>query len=177
MLLPKPILTAFMVVLLAISISSVKAQQLPHLPGDSELRVKEDYAKYEQLVTEVADWLEETDLDKQKEVRREAGRFIFTWVSGSPTVNVPVSDYLFKLVDNNPHLTVIYMARYASYCIVNKSYQDHIAPIKAGLIAISRVYQKGLGLTKNKAMNKLQKVIDQNKLDNYIKENIWPAVY
>ncbi|WP_291923533.1 hypothetical protein [Chitinophaga sp.] len=164
-------------VLFTLSISPAKAQQLPHLPGDTELRVTEDYAKYEQLVTEVADWLEETDLDKQTELRREAGRFIFIWVSGSPTVNVPMSDYFFKLVDNNPNLTTIYMARYASYCLVNKSYQDRISPARAGLIAISRVYQKGIRVTKNKAMNKLQKVIDQNKLDDYIRKNIWLTVY
>jgi hypothetical protein len=155
--------------LLSLSAYHAQAQQLPDLPGEKELRVKEDYAKYEPLVKDVADWLEETDLDKQTELRQAASRFILTWVMGSPTVTIVFTDYFVETMKKNPPLYVIYMARYASYCISNNSYQDQTAPMKAGLTAIANVYKKGIAIKKTKALEKLVSAIDQDKLDDYVK--------
>lgn len=156
--------------LLSISAYHAQAQQLPDLPGEKELRVKEDYAKYEPLVKEVADWLEETDLDKQTEVRRKAGSFILNWIMGSPTVTIEVTNNDTEMMKKNPSLYFIYMARYASYCITNKSYQDKVAPMKAGLTAVAKVYKKAIEIKKTKALDKLVLAIDDNKLDEYIRD-------
>lgn len=153
---------------LSISAYHAQAQQLPDLPGKQELNVKEDYAKYESLVKDVADWLEETDLDKQTEVRQDANRFILIWTMGSPTVTIVLTDYLVGTMKKNPLFYPIYMASYARYCITNNSYQDKVAPLKAGLTAVAKVYKKGIAVKKTKALEKLVTVVDENKLDEYI---------
>lgn len=168
----KFIFATIVAIIFTASAYPAQAQQLPDLPGEKELRVKEDYVKYESLVKDVADWLEETDLDKQTDIRREAGGFIFDWVNGSPMVKIEISEDFFKMMEKNPHLTIIYMARYASYCIANNSYKDNVAPAKAGLMALVNVYKKGIGITKNKALEKLVSAADHNQLDDYIQKHM-----
>jgi hypothetical protein len=166
----KFIIASAIMALLTLHGYNIHAQDRPNFP--TELKTKEDYAKYEPLVKETADWLEETDLDKQPDIRLEANAFIVKWLAGSPTVTITVESHLMKLVDKNPLLIPIYMARYSSYCITNNAYKDELEPTKAGLQAIVKVYKKGIGITKDKTLEKLSKAIDQQQLDEYVAKNL-----
>ncbi|MBS0030701.1 hypothetical protein ACTJJ0_26700 [Chitinophaga sp. 22321] len=161
---------AVVTVLFSITAFHARAQQWPDFPDDSQLKAKEDYAKYESLVKDVADWLEETDLDKQPELRQEINVFILRWLTGSPNVTVVVSPAFAELVEKNPKLIAVYMARYASYCITNNTYKDPVPPTKAALLSIVKVCGKGIEITKTKAIKKLLTAVDENKLDEYIKK-------
>lgn len=164
----KWLLVSVVIILFSIAAFPAQAQHWPEFPDDSQLKEKADYAKYESLMKDVADWLEETDLDKQPELRQEVNVFVLRWLTGSPNVTIVVSSEFANLVEKNPKLIAVYMARYASYCITNNAYKDPAPPTKAALLSLVKVYQKGIDVTKTKAIKKLLAAIDENKLDEYI---------
>lgn len=167
----KFMITSVISLLLGIQCLYVQGQDLPKFPKEDELKTKEDYVKYEPLVKETAEWLEETDLDKQVDVRMMANAFIIRWLSGSPTVTIEIEAIHSKLADKNPQLLAIFLARYCSYCIANNSYKNSLEPTKAGLLAMVKVYKKGIAVKKDKAIEKLGAAVDEGKLDDYIAKN------
>lgn len=163
--------TVLTLVLVLLGFATMQAQYRPSFPDENGLKVKEDYAKYEQTMVAAAEWLVETDLDKQLNVRVATNQFVVRWLTGSPNVSVTFDKPHVKLMDDNPMLLAIYMANYASYCIRQQSYKDALEPTKAGLIAIAKVYRKGIDIKKTKALEKLADAIDQGQLDTYISKN------
>ncbi|MFB6456713.1 hypothetical protein ACE38W_15685 [Chitinophaga sp. Hz27] len=137
-----------------------------------ELKVKEDYAKSELLFQQVTDWLTDTDLDKQPDVRQKSSAFILSWLMGSPTVTFPVDKHTVDLFTDNPNLLMIYAANYGNYCISNKEDKSFVAPAKAGLQAVVEVYKKGIAITHTALLQALVKAADANKLDDYITKNM-----
>jgi hypothetical protein len=161
----KSILTVALALMLSICTFSLKAQYQPEFP---ELKVKDDYVKSAALFLEVTGWLNETDLGTQEDLRARSNKFIMDWLMGSPTVNVAIGESLLDLVDKNSQLLPIYMANNASYSIRNANNKETTEAIKAGLNAVAKIYKKGIGVNKTKALDKLATAADKNKLDNYI---------
>ncbi|PUZ21537.1 hypothetical protein GA0116948_110131 [Chitinophaga costaii] len=156
----------------SLPLHSVQAQQGPNFPSDSNLQTKADYDRYGPMVQQAADWLEATSLDDQRELRQATDRFIYRWVNGSPTVRVHVNNHLLKLMDKNQQLSMIYLARYAAWCLTNNDYQNAKPPTKAALQAIIKVYKKGINVKHTKLMDQLVSAADHNGLDDYISHTV-----
>lgn len=152
-------------------ILSANAQTSFELPDNIELKVKEDYAKYEPSIIAAAKWIEETDLDKEVAKRKRVNAFIVQWVTGSPTVSVSISERLGKIYGNNAELLVIYIASYSRHYIENKTSASAFSATKAGLTSIMNVYKKKINISKSKEMEKIIKLNEENKLDAYIQEH------
>jgi hypothetical protein len=165
----KSILTATLVLFLSLPALFVQAQDRPEFP---ELAVKEDYAKSEALFQQITTWLTETDLDQQEALRMESNAFILKWITGSPTVTVGIDEHIVGLVDKNTQLLAIFMANYASFCISNKENKSTLNPTRAGLLAMVKVYKKGIAIKKTRALDKLATAVDKNELDDYIAKNL-----
>src|SRR5689334_10946002 len=95
-------------------------------PPTGELNTKDDYAKTEKTFIAAAKWLLTIPLDQQVEKRKEVSRFIFKWVTGSPTVNVELTSYVTDLVIKNPGLIMIYLGSGARYVLENNNYKDKL---------------------------------------------------
>jgi hypothetical protein len=141
------------------------------VPANYEFNVKEDYAKYEADIITASKWLEEIDLDKDEAKRKEVSAFVMKWIIGSPTVSVELNEKIMKLYNKNDKILINYMAAYSAYWLQNKSSATKPAAIKAGLISMMNVYKKDISIKKNKDMDKLIKLTEENKLDEYIAEN------
>ncbi|MBD0331996.1 MAG: hypothetical protein ICV66_05015 [Chitinophagaceae bacterium] len=152
------------------SILTVQGQTKFEVPQNVELKTKDDYAKYETAISEAAKWLEETDLNKETEKRQQVNAFVLQWVSGSPTINVDINEQLGKIYGKNAQLLGVYLASYARNFLENKSAATKFSATKAGLISMMNVYKKGIEISKSKEMDKLIKLTDENKLDDYINE-------
>ena len=152
------------------SILTVQGQTKFEVPQNVELTSKEDYAKYEPAIIDAAKWLEETDLNKEAEKRQQVNAFVLQWVSGSPTVNVDINEQLGKIYGKNAQLLGLYLASYTRTFLENKSTATKFLATKAGLISIMNVYKKGIEISKSKEMDKLIKLTEENKLDDYINE-------
>src|SRR5579871_6789792 len=90
--------------LILIAFTNIHAQTKFEVPKNLELKTKEDYAKYEPTIVDAAKWLEETDLDKERNKRKDVNAFILEWVSGSPTVTVDIDQNLAKIYGKNTQL-------------------------------------------------------------------------
>lgn len=151
---------------------TARAQSTPQLPSTNGLSTKEDYAKYETVIVQSAEWLENTPLDAQPDTRDLVSAFVLQWLTGSPNVTITFTEGLTKPFDKNPRLLPIFSARYAAWCITNNTYNNVNEPTKAGLTAIAKVYQKDVGVHHAKAMDKLVKAIQENTLDDYMSREI-----
>ena len=143
------------------------AQQAFEAPRNIELNTKEDYSKYEKAVIDAAIWLEQTDLNKEVDKRQEVNAFIVQWISGSPTVNIELTESLSKIYGKNAQLLAIYMASYARNILENKSTANKFTATKAALNSIMNVYKKRIEISKSKEMDKIIKLTD-SELDSYI---------
>lgn len=158
-------------ILLLVGFSTLKAQTSFEVPQNVELNTANDYAKYEQSIIDAAKWLEATDLNKEKEKRQEVNGFVLKWVSGSPTITVEIAEPLGKIYGKNIQLMAIYLASYARNFIENKNSATKFSARKEALISMMNVYKKGIDIKKSKEMDKLIKLTDENKLDDYINKN------
>lgn len=125
--------TFFATTLLLLSVLFVNAQSGPQFP---ELKVKEDYGKAEPMVLQATEWLNETPLNEQLDVRKRTNAFVFSWVMGSPTVNINLGDPLLELMKDNSQLYPVYLGNYASFCINNKDNKNPRDGAKAGLLGL-----------------------------------------
>lgn len=147
----------------------VRAQGRPQFP---ELVVKEDYAKAEPMLLQAVEWLNETDLDQQLELRQRTNAFVFSWLEGSPTVKLIIGEGIMKLVKDNPQLAFIYFGNYCAFCINHPDNKNAWDAASAGLRAVAKVYKKGIGVKKAKLLTKLTGAVDENKLEEWMDENL-----
>lgn len=163
----KTILTFAIVLFTTIGVTS---QTKFDLPQNIELKTESDYVKYENDIVSAVKWLEETDLDKETDKRKQIDAFVIKWVSGTPTITVEMNSSIMKLYGKNNELLVLYMGSYSAYFLENKN-TDKTAAIKAGIVSMINVYKKDISIKKNKEMDKAIEAFDQNKLDEYIGKN------
>jgi TonB family protein len=143
--------------------------QAPHLPS---LQTDKDYSKAESTIIECAKWLQTTDLDKEKKKRLEIEYFVFNWIYGSPNNRKKAVFYqqLNNLTDNNKALFGVFHANYFRYYIEKKNKANHKGAIKAGLLSIVSVYNKGIAINRNEQILNLSKSNATKQLDNYIEK-------
>ncbi|MES1222362.1 MAG: hypothetical protein ABUT20_43110 [Bacteroidota bacterium] len=157
--------------LISSGLTSTYAQSKFEVPQNAELKVKEDYVKYEPVMVDAAKWLEETDLDKEKDKRKQVNAFVLQWITGSPTVTVDLSERLAKLYGKNSELLAVYIASYAREFIENKTTATKFTAIRAGLVSMMNVYKKGIDISRSKELENLIRLTGENKLDDYINGN------
>ena len=157
------------VLLLTASLSALISIGQPQfeLPQNIELKTKEDYVKFETTVIDAAKWLEQTDLDKEGDKRKQINAFVIQWITGTPTLTVNINEQLAKLYGKNVQLLAIYLASYARNVIELKEASSKLTATKAGLVSMMNVYKKGIEISKNKELDKIIKMTD-SELDSYI---------
>ena len=160
----------FIILLPAIVFSGKSlAQTSFELPQDIELNTKEDYAAYESTLVAAATWLEQTDLDKYAEKRKEVNTFIVKYLTGTPDITIGVNSVLTKLTSKNIQLLTIYLASYGKYVIENKNSTTQNAATKAALTSIINVYKRGIGVVRSKEMEKISNLSDA-ELEKFVLE-------
>src|SRR3984885_3974248 len=138
------------------------------VPENPVLNSKEDYAKYEGDIINAAKWLEETDLDKETDKRQQIDLFLGKWEAGSPTVTVSIDESVGKIVDRNPQFLFIYIASYSRNVLENKATPNTFQAVKAGVLSVLKVYKKGIGVSRNRQLEKLAKMDQDSQIDEYI---------
>ena len=136
------------------------------------LETKEDYAKYEQEVVNAYNWLLKTPLGTQASDRKSVNAFLIKWLTGSPNVSIELSDKIVTYLDCGECLTV-FMGGWAKYALESRDFKNKFEGNLAGTEGVIEFYLKNKQtLGKNKAIEKLIKMKDKNKLKSFIKSNI-----
>jgi hypothetical protein len=167
----KKVFFLFWISMLVISIQS-KSQSF-EVPKNYDLKVKEDYVKYEKDVIACANWMEITPLDQESQKWTDANIFILKWLTGSPTVNVNIdADLLIKYFEKNNEFQIIFLAAWTRYSLQNNYSKDQLQGYYEGFKSIITIYKKGTGVKKSKDMEKIASIYDKGELETWLKENI-----
>lgn len=137
-----------------------------------KLEKKEDYAKYETDVINMYNWLLTTPFGVEPEKRKAMNAFIIQWISGSPNVTIELSADIVTYMDCADCL-VIFMGGWTKYALETKDFEGKIKGNLAGTEGVIEFYnsnKKALG--KNKEIEKLIQLKNDNKLENFIKSKI-----
>jgi len=138
------------------------------VPQNLVLNAKEDYSKYEADIIKAAKWLEETDLDKETDKRQQVDDFLAKWIAGSPTVTVSLDELVTKIIDRNPQLLYIYIASYSRSVLLNKESPNTLLAVKDGVLSVLKVYKKGIGVVRNRQLERLAKMDQDSQIEDYI---------
>ena len=157
--------TAFLTLFVVLCNSQNKFE----LPKTIVLETEQDYKKYEGDIIKAAKWLEETDLDKETNKRKEINDFLMKWIMGTSAVTVEIKEPLINLCGENENLLALFAASYSRNFLENKKSATKFTATRAGITSMINVYKKGIAVTKSTELEKAIKLYDQGKLDQYIK--------
>ncbi|MFL5786425.1 MAG: hypothetical protein ACJ748_00100 [Flavisolibacter sp.] len=150
---------------------SALAQEF-EVPVGYEFKSKQDYIKYRKEIIEASKWLQSTPLDINSKKRKEISIFVASYVNGNPFFNVDVSQTIIEIEKKNPGMLMLYLAGNARFVLENNYSQDKISMEKAALKGMIDMYVKGIGIQKDKNMERLVRADDKGKMDQWIDENI-----
>jgi tetratricopeptide (TPR) repeat protein len=135
------------------------------------LEKDEDYVKYEQDVIDGYDWLLNTPIGVDAEKRAELGTFLMRWMVGSPTVSLELSAEIVTYMDCAPCL-MIFMGGWTKYALESNGEGNKLQGMLVGTENMIKFYNTNKEeLGKNKDIEKLLKLQEENKLKEFLKKN------
>jgi len=139
--------------------------------GSFRMETREDYKKLESKVIEAFDWLMNTPVGTDQEMRSELHAFLISWATGTPDITIEIKNKIVPYMKQSECL-VIFLGGYAVYALHHNGSAE---PEDAALYATERVfefYRTNIGaLGANKAVEKLMKLKESGELKAYIKKN------
>ena len=143
------------------------------IPENYSLEKAEDYAPYEEDIMNCFEWLMETPVNEQEDKRQEANKFMLTWMMGSPSISVEISEKIVTFMGSSPKLLIIFLGGWTNYALANDHSEDKLEGTKAGIEAIIDFYTKNRkALSKDKNVEKYVKMKKAGTLDDYISNNV-----
>ena len=137
-----------------------------------QLETEADYARCEQDVIDMYNWLIENPIGVEPTKRNEINAFLLQWISGSPKVSIEISEKIVTYLDCGDCL-IIFMGGWAKYALETKDFNNKIKGNIAGTESVIKFYtanKKNLGV--NNSIENLIKLKEENKLEEYIRSNI-----
>ena len=142
------------------------------VPKNYQFKEAADYTKYERDIIQATTWLIATPLNEQSDKRKEVSAFVVQWINGSPTVSVEINPTIMDFEKKNNGMMTLYMASSAKYVLENNYSKDMRAKHKAALSDMVTVYKTGIGIKKDKKMEKLIKSVEEGKIDEWLDDNL-----
>lgn len=165
----------FIFALLFISlIGSAQTNKIPkyNVPEEYSLLLAEDYNKYQPQILETIDWYLWRSMGLDNDKRQTAATFFMKWLTGTPTVTVDIDPKIVNFMDINPQLLLPFSMGWTKYSIENNS-TGRIKACMAGIEVIVDYYNANRAfMNKDKNIEKYEKLIKNNKLENYISKNL-----
>ncbi|MBP8115077.1 MAG: hypothetical protein KAY50_06960 [Chitinophagaceae bacterium] len=133
---------------------------------------KEEFVASEKKVISTIQWLEDTPLDQDTEKRKAQYALFVAWITNSPTVTISVNSRVLTFTKKNSDLLIIFMGGWTKYCLENNYSSDELKGNIAGIKSAIKVYKKGIGLKKDKAMDKIIELDDKGELEKWVTEQL-----
>lgn len=145
-----------------------------NVPEEYSLLLAEDYDKYQPQILEAIDWYLWRSMGLDNDKRQAAATFFMKWLAGSPSVTVEIDPKIVNFIDTNPQLLIPFCMGWTKYSIENDS-NDRIKACTAGIAVIVESYNTNRAfMNKDKNIEKYEKMLKNNKLENYISKNLPP---
>ncbi len=157
--------TAFLLSLTTI-ISSQNSELLSKLP-----ETKEQFISSEKNVLATIEWIENTPIDQEKDKHKEQYALLVGWLTNTPTVTLEINANILIFTKKNSELLMFFMAGWTKYSLENNYSNDVLQGNLAGIRSAINIYSKG-GLKKDKKMDRLIKLDENDELDKWVSEQL-----
>ena len=117
----------------------LQAQDL-NIPNNPTLETEADYKRTEPYVLKTIEWIQNTPLNEQKELRTKANAFLLIWLTGSPTVTVEIGPNM--VTESCEECLMIFLSGWTKYSLSNNYSKDKAEGALAGAEAVIAFYKK-----------------------------------
>ncbi len=138
---------------------------------DLSMETPEDYERLAPFVAKAFDWLYQTPVGQETEKRQSINAFLLQWVTGTPMVTIMISEEIVPYAEQIESL-VIFMGAYSKHAIHAEKQNNWEATYYATQHVIDFYERNKKELGRNKDIEKLAKLEQENKLKKYIKDNL-----
>ena len=129
---------------------------------------KEEFIKSESAIIDLVDWLENTPLDQATDKRKKMYAILLAWLTNSPPVTVEVNEKVTPMSKKNPDLLAIFLGGWTKYSLQNSYSKDLVKCNLAGIKSVVKVYKMGVGIKKDKDIEKPVDLDSKNELEAWI---------
>ncbi len=155
------------ILVLFIALSTGLNSQSIEIPANVQLNSKEDYKKQEALVLKAIDWIQNTNLDKDIEKRKDVNAFLMKWMMGSPSVSIELIGGVVPL--DCKECLMSFLAGWTKYSLENDYSKNKIEGALSGTNRMIDFYQKNEKFLENSTdIKKLIKKKKKKKLRKYL---------
>lgn len=133
---------------------------------------KDEFIESEKRVLATINWLESTPLDQEEDKRKSQYALLTAWIINSPTVTIEVNSKTLTFNKKNDNLLMFYMAGWSRYALLNHYSKDVVQGNLAGIRMAMGIYKKGVGVKKDKEMEKLIKLEENGELEKWVKDQL-----
>ena len=133
---------------------------------------KEQFISSEKKVLASIQWLEDTPLDQEVDKHKMQYALLTAWITNSPTVTLEINATVLTFTKKNSELIMFFMAGWTRYALLNNYSADIEKGSTAGVKKAVNIYKKGVGLKKDKEMEKLVALDEKGELENWVKEQL-----
>jgi hypothetical protein len=133
---------------------------------------KKAYLKSEKNVLATINWLETTPLNQDAEKHKQQFSLLTGWVMNSPTVDLTLDESVVTFTKENKELLTFFMAGYTKYALENNHSKDEVKGSIAGVRSAIKVYKKGVGMKKDKEMDKLVQLENKGELEKWVTDQL-----
>lgn len=133
------------------------------IPDTLVLDQRWSYNQYTHLVIPTIDWLQNTPLDSNNELRRRHDNFLMFWLQKNEDVTVNMPEYLLKFQNAHRELYFIYAGGWIKYALEtgNRDFRDGAI---AGVTSVLNYYKEDMGVPENEYLNHLVNLQEQGKI-------------
>lgn len=163
----KSIFTAVLLFSFCINTHAQTEQLLDKVPT-----TKEAFVSSEPKVIATINWLENTPLNQEVDKRKIEYTLLMGWAIKSPTVTLDVSANILTFTKENPDLLMIFMGGWVRYCLQNNYSTDNVKGNLAGIRSAIKVYNKGIGIKRDKEMEKLIALNSNGTLEKWVRDGL-----
>lgn len=133
------------------------------IPDTLVLEQRWSYNQYTHLVIPTIDWLQNTPLDSNNELRRRHDNFLMFWLQKNEDVTVNMPEYLLKFQNAHRELYFIYAGGWIKFALEtgNRDFRDCAIAAVSGVL---NFYKEDMGVPDNEYLNHLVKLQEQGKI-------------
>ena len=132
---------------------------------------KEEFVASEKNLISIINWLENTPLNQQPDLRKNNYAYLVAWLTNSPTVSIEINSEIITFTEKNSDLLIIFMGGWAKYTLENNYSTDVVKGTLAGIRSAIKVYNKNIGIKKDKEMDKLIALDTKGELEKWISDH------
>ena len=126
-------------------------------------------------ILECIEWLQTSPYDENIRKRKHANAYLVDWLTGTSSVTIELHSYLAELTKKNPDLLPLFMGGWAKESLLYPASKTNVEQGSiAGIESLVDYYakNKSKGLEKDKNVEKLVKLRNDDKLADWVKSQI-----